>query len=457
MDEKLKIYEPNEIEDTPIEQVESETGNTDSTSDTTGVTNPPSIPSYVPKTVLASDIVNESLDTQMRKIKSDYGFTETGSIQIGKYVALVSGQILISPDGIVAISKDDGLPSITIDGQTGNATFKGTIAAGSIVVGYVADVGGEYTTTSTAAAAKVQIFPDANTGIIAYASNGTSVVFKVEVGGTNVGDVTIGNYAGNEGMLWDQSAGTFYIRGTMSAGDINASNVSITNIDADNITSGTLSGRSVTIGSGNAIFKATSSGIQLGHATFGSAPFRVDMDGNVTATSVTISGVLAGSGQLKTSTGNSRLEFTDGDKLTFYNGGSIKGQLRGGSNSGIIADIGSFVTKVDEGFYACVNTSYSDFFKFFCTDVSGTVSGVIEAPNSNKVYLTDASGNTLTSWSTTQFYSAKKILLDDGLQFNTTGNSTTNGRLWYYDAGGGNYYWRSRNGSWNGQFDQTGF
>ena len=47
------------------------------------------------------------------------------------------------------------------------------------------------------------------------------------------------------------------------------------------------------LGSGNDVFIADSGdGIQLGHATFGSAPFRVDMDGALTATSATITGNL---------------------------------------------------------------------------------------------------------------------------------------------------------------------
>jgi hypothetical protein len=289
-EDKIKIYEPNEIEDISIYPVVDETGSTDSTSDSTGVESPSTLPpTSMPNYILASDLINASLDTQMRKIKSDYGFTETGSIQIGKYAATVSGQILISPDGIVAISKDDGLPSITIDGQTGNATFKGTILAGSVVTGYltvggaaadvnanatgisadrvsisgstsftsgydpttkVASTGGNYTTTATAAAAKVKIFPDANTGIIAYASDGTTVIFKVEVGGTNVGDITLGNYAGGTGMLWDQSAGKLYIKGDMTAGTI----------DGVAITGGSLTGATIKTAASGARVELTAAG-----------------------------------------------------------------------------------------------------------------------------------------------------------------------------------------------------
>tara|TARA_S200000501_G_scaffold315072_1_gene307272 strand:+ start:306 stop:3926 length:3621 start_codon:yes stop_codon:yes gene_type:complete len=55
--------------------------------------------------------------------------------------------------------------------------------------------------------------------------------------------------------------------------------------------SGTFSG-DLSIGSSNSIFKATTSGIQLGHATFGSAPFRVTAAGALTATDATITGAI---------------------------------------------------------------------------------------------------------------------------------------------------------------------
>jgi len=44
-------------------------------------------------------------------------------------------------------------------------------------------------------------------------------------------------------------------------------------------------GGNITIGSGNSVFKADSNGIYLGHNTFSSAPFRVDILGNLRATS----------------------------------------------------------------------------------------------------------------------------------------------------------------------------
>ncbi len=55
---------------------------------------------------------------------------------------------------------------------------------------------------------------------------------------------------------------------------------------------GALSGGTISIGSGNSIFKADSNGIYLGNATFASAPFRVTPAGVLTATDANITGAI---------------------------------------------------------------------------------------------------------------------------------------------------------------------
>ena len=55
---------------------------------------------------------------------------------------------------------------------------------------------------------------------------------------------------------------------------------------------GALSGGTISIGSGNSIFKADSNGIYLGNSTFASAPFRVTPDGVLTANNATITGTI---------------------------------------------------------------------------------------------------------------------------------------------------------------------
>lgn len=88
-------------------------------------------------------------------------------------------------------------------------------------------LGGAY--NSAASGARVRIMSDANTGLLIVDDAGAEV-FKALVGGTDVGDVIIGNYAGNKGLKWDKSAATFTVRGTLNA---------------DDITAGTLTGRTI--------------------------------------------------------------------------------------------------------------------------------------------------------------------------------------------------------------------
>src|SRR6056297_1111795 len=66
----------------------------------------------------------------------------------------------------------------------------------------VDEEGGSY--DSAASGARVRIFPDANTGIQAI-DDSSNDVFKVLVGGTDVGDVIIGNYSGGQGIKYDKS------------------------------------------------------------------------------------------------------------------------------------------------------------------------------------------------------------------------------------------------------------
>ena len=100
-------------------------------------------------------------------------------------------------------------------------------------------------------------------------------------------------------------------------GALTATNATITG--EVNATSGTFNG-SIAIGSGNSIFKADSNGIYLGNATFSSAPFRVTPAGDVTATSATITGTLT-------------LTNIDGTTVT-YTGGTLGVGTIGSGNLG---------------------------------------------------------------------------------------------------------------------------
>ncbi|EPD81274.1 hypothetical protein [Paenibacillus sp. HGH0039] len=87
----------------------------------------------------------------------------------------------------------------------------------------------------------------------------------------------------NATIAWDKVTGQPYIPQVPSY--IQSTKITQTTIESPNIFGG-----AIAIGSGNNIFKADSNGISLGNACFGSAPFRVDMGGRVTASNINITG-----------------------------------------------------------------------------------------------------------------------------------------------------------------------
>lgn len=74
------------------------------------------------------EIISKSLNTMERKIRGSYYFSPQGAFKIGKYVAGVSGEISQSPNGIIAKNKN-GVNTFALDGDTGDATFLGTVTA----------------------------------------------------------------------------------------------------------------------------------------------------------------------------------------------------------------------------------------------------------------------------------------------------------------------------------------
>jgi len=231
-DEKLKILTPTVIQDAPFPEEQGE-GMVVSAADS-GVLSPTAIKETpFPRKVIARETISSSLNTLSRKILGAFEFIQQGAIQIGKYLSGVSGDIRLTPDGITARNKG-GDTTFAIDGATGDATFLGTIQAGSVIA--------------------MEITAD-------YVVSSISITSPTITGGTIVG--------------------------------------------------GDISGVTISIGSGNNIFKADTNGIYLGNATFASAPFNVSMAGVVNASNITITGGSITSAQFRTSSSGSRILLDD--------------------------------------------------------------------------------------------------------------------------------------------------
>lgn len=129
-----KVYKPQTITDQPFIGPVEPSNKPNSTSTTfypATVQNTP-----FPRPSVASKVISSNLNTQSRKILGAFSFGRVGAIQIGSYQSGASGDIRISPNGIVG-RNSSGSTTFSIDGTTGNATFMGTLAAGSIIASSV--------------------------------------------------------------------------------------------------------------------------------------------------------------------------------------------------------------------------------------------------------------------------------------------------------------------------------
>lgn len=133
-----KVYYPTTIEENPFPQIEGvATFISDQQKSGGNYSNIQIEQQTFPFRKVAYEVISLALNTKSRKILGEFEFTQSGAIQVGKYENGVSGDLKISPNGIVA-RNESGTTTFSIDGTTGDAVFKGTIQAGSVVTGIVA-------------------------------------------------------------------------------------------------------------------------------------------------------------------------------------------------------------------------------------------------------------------------------------------------------------------------------
>lgn len=128
-----KVYTPATIQDNPFPG-ETETTPSSSTSSTSQTYTPKTInDNSVPKPIIAQETIGQALNTKSKKILGEFTLSESGAISIGKYTNGISGDIRVTPNGIVARDLS-GNTTFALDGDNGSATFKGTVQANDFVV-----------------------------------------------------------------------------------------------------------------------------------------------------------------------------------------------------------------------------------------------------------------------------------------------------------------------------------
>lgn len=172
-----EVLYPQTIEPTPLP---NSTGGFDQPTQTTGqqrsstgeVITPNTVdPVKFPEKYIAPAVISDSINTQTKQILGQFTFGQSGALAIGTYENGVSGDVRITPTGIVARDVN-GDETFTLDGATGDAAFKGTVQAGSLISGAV-NVG----------AAQV-VIDGANTRIVVYDESANPIILiGKQVGG----------------------------------------------------------------------------------------------------------------------------------------------------------------------------------------------------------------------------------------------------------------------------------
>ena len=202
---------------------------------------------------------------------------------------------------------------------------------------------------------------------------------------------------------------------SITSGILDATNVSVIHIDASNISTGSLSA--------NRIDSASITGAKLVANTITAS--------QIAAGAITTSELAAGAvTAAKITAGTITATELASNSVT-------AAKINVSTLSAIVADLGTVTAGIFNGSKVNIGASYTEPFNVYGTWI-------------------DTSGNMYIQGTQVNMANADLINVDR-LHFVTRSNSTTAGSMWYYDAGGSNYYFRSRNGSWNGQFDQTGF
>lgn len=132
MDDKQKVYKPEEIADQPLPNEQDEGTPASSQSQGSEVYTQKVIRDKpIKKKVVAQETISQSINTKSKKITGEYQFTQQGAIKVGEFTEGVSGEIKISPTGLVARNKA-GNVTIAIDGETGDVSIIGAFTGGSI-------------------------------------------------------------------------------------------------------------------------------------------------------------------------------------------------------------------------------------------------------------------------------------------------------------------------------------
>lgn len=157
-----KVYEPEVIQDASLPNTQYQESYDVSTTESDGVSSTSKINDQsVPSRRVATELITTVLNTKSKKVLGEFELAESGGFRIGKYENGESGEVVITPIGIVAKNKN-GVTTLSILGEDGSAVFAGEVQAGTLISGAVAVGDGDILIDGEE---KRMIFYDPDTGL----------------------------------------------------------------------------------------------------------------------------------------------------------------------------------------------------------------------------------------------------------------------------------------------------
>lgn len=136
MSDDEKVYTAETIPDIPLPgSVEEDSGTSQETSNES-YSQKKIKDTDLPTKRVAVELLSSVLNTKSRKILGEFELADSGGIRVGKYQTGISGELVLTPAGITA-KNQSGLTTFSIDAETGDAVFAGTIQSGAIIAGEV--------------------------------------------------------------------------------------------------------------------------------------------------------------------------------------------------------------------------------------------------------------------------------------------------------------------------------
>lgn len=132
-----KVYEPEVVSESPYpNEIISPIGLNESGATSGTVTPQVSRERNLPKKRIAYEVLSTAINTRSRKVLEQFQLQQSGGFKIGNYQDGTSGEVSITPNGLVA-KNSSGIETMVLDGETGDAIFAGELRTGSLVTGTV--------------------------------------------------------------------------------------------------------------------------------------------------------------------------------------------------------------------------------------------------------------------------------------------------------------------------------